>query len=133
MALRYGELGQKAKRKVWGMFLDMVLKSEQSASSTRSTSSPDSASADSSSSTAITVVESEPLETLFTDDDIDWLSKKNLNGRQIKNAVRTAQALAKSRGTRMGMREVRKVLEVQEGFENDLKGTGRLDGMHAYA
>lgn len=150
VALRYGELGQKAKKKVWGMFLDMVLKSEQADSDktkpiTSSSTDPDdststnsdSASTPASNSTVLlettTEKEKEALKALFSEEDVDSLSKKNLNGRQIKNVVRTAQALAKSRGTRMGMKEVKKVLEVSESFENDLRGTGRLDGMHAYA
>lgn len=31
------------------------------------------------------------------------------------------------------MKHIRIVLNVAEGFENDLKGTGQLDSMHAYA
>jgi hypothetical protein len=31
------------------------------------------------------------------------------------------------------MKHLKIVLNVAEGFENDLKGTGQLDSMHAYA
>ena len=73
------------------------------------------------------------IKPLVTPEDIQWLSRKELNGRQIKNLVRTAQALAKSKGDRMDFRHLKKVLSVSESFDNDLRGTGRLDNMHAYA
>jgi len=103
VALRYGELGFKAKLKIWTMFLGMVR-----------SQNPD---------------ESEDI----AEDEVDWLAKRNMNGRQIKNAVRTAQALAKSKKEKMCIRHVKTVLGVAEGFENDLKGTGRMDSLHAYA
>jgi hypothetical protein len=47
--------------------------------------------------------------------------------------VRTAQALAKSKGEMMDMKHVKTVMGVTEGFENDLKGTGKMDSLNAYA
>lgn len=55
IALRYGDLTAKAKRSVWKMFLDKVRSIEG-------------------------------VETAdFTDDDLDILSRHNLNGRQVSN------------------------------------------------
>lgn len=52
---------------------------------------------------------------------------------QIKNSVRTAQALANNKNEKLAMKHIKTVLDVAEGFENDLKGTGQLDSMNAYA
>lgn len=69
----------------------------------------------------------------FSDEDLDALARHQLNGRQIKNAVRTAQALALKEGKVLGMEQVKKVLEVSESFERDLKGgTGYMDAMRSY-
>ena len=52
---------------------------------------------------------------------------------QIKNAVRTAQALAVNEKQRLSMEHIKRVLEVAESFNNDLKGgTGYLDAMRSY-
>ncbi|OBT59840.1 hypothetical protein VE03_10655, partial [Pseudogymnoascus sp. 23342-1-I1] len=59
-------------------------------------------------------------ESPFTEDDFSYIAKKNLNGRQIKNTVRTAQALAKDE--ELGMIHIRRVLKVTDEFEKDLKG-----------
>lgn len=124
VALRYGELTTKAKRSVWKMFLDKVRAKDG--------------------------VET----TSFKESDYDKLSRHNLNGRQvrpfiiehfrswigmgwlnqkllsqIKNAVRTAQALAVNEKTPLSMLHIAKVLEVAETFEKDLKGGTGYEGM----
>ena len=48
---------------------------------------------------------------------------------QIKNAVRTAQALAVNEKTPLSMIHIAKVLEVAETFEKDLKGGTGYEGM----
>ncbi|KAI2082552.1 guanine nucleotide exchange protein for ADP-robosylation factor [Ophidiomyces ophidiicola] len=103
VALRYGDLTTKAKRTVWKMFLDRVRNKEG-------------------------------LEvTGFTEKDYDVLARHNLNGRQIKNSVRTAQALAINENTPLSMEHINRVLDVAETFEQDLKGgTGYMDAMRSY-
>ncbi|KAL8889315.1 MAG: hypothetical protein Q9205_003480 [Flavoplaca limonia] len=103
VALRYGELTTKAKRSVWKMFLDKVASKDG-------------------------------VETaVFKETDYDKLARHNLNGRQIKNAVRTAQALAVNEKKALDMGHIAKVLEVAETFEKDLKGgTGYEDAMRSY-
>jgi len=55
------------------------------------------------------------------------------NGRQIKNAVSTAQSLALHEESKLGMVHLKRVLDVSENFERDLKGgTGYLDAMRSY-
>jgi len=103
VALRYEELGFKAKKEIWKMFLERVRVME-----------------------GIKVMP-------FTDRDYDTLAKKNINGRQIKNAVRTAQALAVDEKKELSMEHVKRVLEVAESFDRDLKGgSGYLDAMRSY-
>ena len=75
-----------------------------------------------------------PAIATFTENDLDRLARReHFNGRQIKNAVRSAQALAVNEGVPMGMPHVLKVLDVAEAFERDLKGgTGYLEAMRSY-
>jgi len=69
----------------------------------------------------------------FADKDFDRLSREGLNGRQIKNAVKTAQALAVYEKAPLSIEHINRVLEVAESFERDLKGgTGYMDAMRSY-
>ena len=103
VALRYGELTGKAKKTVWKTFIEKVV-----------------------------AIEGVKVEK-FAEDDYDKLSRRNLNGRQIKNAVRTAQALAIDEEKALSMAHIIKVLDVAETFERDLKGgPGYEDAMRSY-
>ena len=55
--------------------------------------------------------------------EAEWeqLGTKRINGRQIKNAVRTALALATNRGSKLTFGVLNEVLEVMEQFELDFK------------
>ncbi|KAL2218538.1 putative AAA family ATPase [Thermoascus aurantiacus ATCC 26904] len=103
IALRYGDLTPKARRSVWKMFLEKVRAKDG-------------------------------VETVkFTEKDYDMLARNNLNGRQIKNSVRTAQALAVNEKTPLSMAHILRVLEVAETFDQDLRGgTGYIDAMRSY-
>lgn len=69
----------------------------------------------------------------FTDQDLESLARHEMNGRQIKNTVRTAQALALNERAIMRMSHVKRVLDVSEAFDRDLKGgTGYEDAMRSY-
>lgn len=92
LSLRYGDLTQKAKKAVWKMFLDKVKN-----------------------------MEGMQVEGI-TDHDLDLLARRNLNGRQIKNLTRTAQALAVHEGKPLTLHHIKKVIDVAETFEADLKG-----------
>ncbi|KAF2817378.1 P-loop containing nucleoside triphosphate hydrolase protein [Mytilinidion resinicola] len=103
MPLRYGELTPKAKKEIWKTFVEKVR-----------------------------VVEGLQV-TPFGEKDFDALARNNLNGRQIKNAVRTAQSLAISEQESFSLEHIKRVLEVAEDFDHDLKGgTGYLDAMRSY-
>ncbi|KAH8145615.1 uncharacterized protein LAJ45_10416 [Morchella importuna] len=47
---------------------------------------------------------------------------RELNGRQIKNCVRTARSLAESEGKRVDLSHLMVVLDIQQRFENDFGG-----------
>lgn len=57
----------------------------------------------------------------FTDPELDELAKAELNGRQIKNALKTASLLAWSQETRLRFKHVKVVLNLRES--NLLKAT----------
>ena len=120
VALRYGDLTTKAKRSIWKMFLERVRAIEGVHTSS------------------------------FSEEDYDVLSRHTLNGRQvsylfwaerkkmltktqIKNSVRTAQALAVNESSPLSMDHIKRVLDVAETFDHDLRGgTGYLDAMRSY-
>ncbi|KAI9693169.1 MAG: hypothetical protein M1822_005165 [Bathelium mastoideum] len=103
VALRYMELDSKARKEVWRMFVEKCR-----------------------------AVEGVDTVT-FKESDFESLARKTMNGRQIKNVVRTAQALAVNEKEALSMDHIKKVLEVAESFDRDLKGgTGYLDAMRSY-
>jgi len=118
MALKYGELTVKARRAVWKMFLEKIRDVEDAEVAAAGEGEAKGAA---------------PSVPAFTEADYDILARKVLNGRQIKNVARTAQALALNEGKRVGVEHVRRVLEVQDEFNNDLKGgRGFVDAMRSY-
>jgi len=50
------------------------------------------------------------------------LAEGELNGRQIKNVVRTAKSLAAYKRQRLDFEQVKQVMEIQMAFERDLEG-----------
>ncbi|MCJ1431655.1 hypothetical protein MMC27_001010 [Xylographa pallens] len=103
VALRYTELTYKARKSIWIMFLQRVR-------------------------------ELDGVKTVkFAEADYDRLAKTVLNGRQIKNSVRTAQALAVNEGVELGMGHIQRVLDVAKNFEHDLRGgPGWEDSLRLY-
>jgi adenylate kinase family enzyme len=92
MGIRYEELTQKARMEIWKHHIEKVVNMEGQ--------------------------ESEP----FKDEDIEELARKVLNGRQIKNTVKTAQSIALSEKEAFGIIHMKRVLEVQEDFQEDMRG-----------
>ncbi|KJR88314.1 ATPase, AAA family protein [Sporothrix schenckii 1099-18] len=103
LALRYDILDQRAKKAIFKIFIERVRVLEK--------------------------IEMMP----FSDEDYNDLARNELNGRQIKNTVRTAQALAVNKKEPMSMSHIRQVLEVHMSFDRDLKGgPGFQDAMRSY-
>ncbi|KAK6579688.1 hypothetical protein PZA11_007924 [Diplocarpon coronariae] len=103
IALRYGELSVKAKKSVFKAFVERVRLLEGT-------------------------------ETMpFTEEDYNSLARHSLNGRQIKNTIRTAQALAVNNKEPLSMEHIKRVLDVSNAFDRDLKGgPGFEDAMRGY-
>ncbi|OTB03848.1 hypothetical protein M426DRAFT_73749 [Hypoxylon sp. CI-4A] len=103
IALRYDDLDMKAKRAIFKIFIERAR--------------------------AVAGIDLMP----FDEDDYTSLARHSLNGRQIKNTVGTAQALAVNKNEPLSMHHIREVLNVQQNFERDLKGgTGYQDAMRSY-
>jgi SpoVK/Ycf46/Vps4 family AAA+-type ATPase len=102
LSLRYEELSTKARHRVWKLFLEKVKKTE-----------------------GVEIAK-------ITETDYSDLARRDVNGRQIKNLVRAAQALAVHEGKPLSMVHIRRVIDVAEKFERDLKGgTGYSDAMRS--
>lgn len=69
------------------------------------------------------------MREIVSNEELDNIARKDLNGRQIKNVVRTSQALANSKGQKLELKHLMQVLKFTEEFEHNLKGTGQLDGV----
>lgn len=54
-------------------------------------------------------------ESSITEEEMDVLAKIDINGREIKNLVKTGKLLAKRKGEVLGMQHLRTVLGVQTG------------------
>ncbi|KAF2722916.1 hypothetical protein K431DRAFT_283425 [Polychaeton citri CBS 116435] len=103
LPLKYAQLTPKARKQVWKQFIDLCRQKDAAE------------------------------VAAITDQNLEDLSRKELNGRQIKNVVRTAQALALNEKAKLDMSAIKRVLEVSEDFDRDLKGgTGYLDAMRSY-
>ncbi|OAF55513.1 hypothetical protein VC83_07573 [Pseudogymnoascus destructans] len=74
-------------------------------------------------------------DAAYSDKQLNVLAKHSLNGRQasIKNAVRSAHAIASSDGTHLCYSHLETVLEVGKEFENDFRGSGEMANMLSYA
>lgn len=103
VALRYDSLDTKAKKTIFGMFIQRIK--------------------------ALGRLELQP----FTDEDLEDLARHDLNGREIKNVVGSAQDLAVSKSEVFSMRHIRKVLDVHAKFGRDLRGgPGYEEAMRSY-
>ncbi|PSR82533.1 P-loop containing nucleoside triphosphate hydrolase protein [Coniella lustricola] len=105
IALRYDPLDLRARKTIFKMFVDKACAQQKSGED----------------------------RIVFTDEDYGNLSRYNLNGRQIKNTVIRAQALAVNKAEPLSMKHVRQILDVQVSFDQDLKGgSGYEDAMRSY-
>lgn len=69
----------------------------------------------------------------FKEADVLELAKYELNGRQIRNTVASAQALAVTQGQPLDMTHFRQVLDVAKDFERDVRGGPAFqDAMNSY-
>jgi len=91
VALRYRDLDIKAREQVWRNFVSKIENGPQA------------------------------IKTNINESDYEFLASVDLNGRQIKNAARTALSLADNEGKKLDVQYVKGVLGVVEAFERDFK------------
>ncbi|KAK6536843.1 hypothetical protein TWF281_001053 [Arthrobotrys megalospora] len=75
-------------------------------------------------------IEASGNTTAIKEADYDFLGSVPLNGRQIKNAARTALSLAENMGEKLSVESVKSVLGIVEAFERDfqeLKKTKQIE------
>ncbi|KAF3934426.1 hypothetical protein ABW19_dt0209334 [Dactylella cylindrospora] len=72
----------------------------------------------------IAKIEGSGTETTIVEEDFKELEPIELNGRQIKNATRTALSIAARRGEKLGLEHLKIVLGVVDAFERDFRGIG---------
>ncbi|KAH7359851.1 hypothetical protein BKA66DRAFT_426750 [Pyrenochaeta sp. MPI-SDFR-AT-0127] len=111
MGIRYENLPAKARKKIWQHHVGKVEKMTQDADNKAAKD------------------KAKP----FTEADYDELSKRVMNGRQIKNMVKTSQSIALAEKDAFSMEHIKRVLEVAEAFEDDMRGgKGYRDAMRQY-
>ncbi|KAK7748646.1 hypothetical protein SLS53_000667 [Cytospora paraplurivora] len=130
IALRYDPLDLKAKKAIFRMFIEkarsqqLQLQQKRERQRQRGKGKGEDG--------GVPMVVPTPLPT-FTEEDYNALARHDLNGRQIKNTVIRAQALAVNKGEALSMAHVGQILDVQVNFDRDLKGgTGYQDAMRSY-
>ncbi|KAI9748613.1 MAG: hypothetical protein M4579_007174 [Chaenotheca gracillima] len=70
---------------------------------------------------------------IWSSEDLALLANKDLNGREIKNIVSTAHALATEKGRQVSISELELVIEAGEDFDYDHKGAGKVAYSSSYA
>ncbi|EMD93836.1 hypothetical protein COCC4DRAFT_76131 [Bipolaris maydis ATCC 48331] len=104
MGIRYEELSARARRDIWQQHVGRVQRMKGSQGM-----------------------------KAFSEADFDVLSQRVLNGRQIKNTVKTSQAIAVAEQSAFSMEHVRRVLEAGQAFDDDMRGgKGYRDAMRQY-
>ena len=66
-------------------------------------------------------IEANGAGTDINDEDYEFLSSVVLNGRQIKNAARTALSLAENANEKLSLEAIKSVLGIVQAFEDDFK------------
>ncbi|KAL2884654.1 aaa family atpase [Ceratocystis lukuohia] len=111
IALRYDNLQPRARQAIFKMFIKKVQDQKPSRELEGCSGTP----------------------YQFTEDDFETLGKWDLNGRQIKNTISTAQALSINKKERFSMQHIREVFSVLSAFDQDLKGgPGYEEAMRSY-
>jgi len=145
MGIRYDNLPAKARKKIWQHHVGKVEKMRREAEAEAEKKGE--------SKKKEKDGKDEKEVKPFTEADFDELSKRNMNGRQaritielvcvdcfanqkkiqIKNTVKTSQSIALAEKSVFSMEYVKRVLDVAEAFEDDMRGgKGYRDAMRQY-
>lgn len=68
-----------------------------------------------------------PGGVTISDKEFQALAEDDLNGRQIKNVIKTAESLALFDGVQLDFKQLRQVTKIQATFEKDLSNFGEID------
>ncbi|KAL2044439.1 hypothetical protein N7G274_003144 [Stereocaulon virgatum] len=68
----------------------------------------------------------------YTSVDLDWLSKKEVNGRQIKNIISTAHALTVNEKVPLSRSHLEIVIDLDKEFQKDYNGAGQMANKASY-
>ncbi|GIZ44352.1 hypothetical protein CKM354_000755200 [Cercospora kikuchii] len=63
-------------------------------------------------------------EDIVDDEGCRALAQADINGRQIKNVIRTAKSLAQFKGEKLDREKLQQVITIQEEFESELDNVG---------
>ncbi|CAD6566684.1 MAG: hypothetical protein ASARMPREDX12_008793 [Alectoria sarmentosa] len=103
LGIKYDQLSKKAKAEIWTAFIKQANK-------------------------VSTTGEGAKLSPKQLDD----LSRREFNGRQIKNTVRMAHAFATAKGIPLGYDHLMAAIEANEDFDNDFRGAGQAASAASY-
>ncbi|KAH6881134.1 P-loop containing nucleoside triphosphate hydrolase protein [Thelonectria olida] len=65
-------------------------------------------------------------------DAVDKLAEKELNGREIRNAVFVARSMAQYEGTVVCATHLKESISAREQFQRDFQGAGAVDNLNSY-
>ena len=135
ISLEYHELDAKSRKTVWVNFLDQHDVAQAASRERPPKALPSAAkSPEQINGVSATGVADEDAQELhrkrtlphaMQSKDVDRLSSLNMNGRQIKNILKTAQLLASKRGEGLSYNHVRTVMEVTQHLHNTTQESER--------
>lgn len=135
ISLDYPELDTKSRKKVWDNFLKQHDEAQAAsrdrgptkalATAAKSDSSTTGASAAEMDQATLELHRKRTLPHAMEPKDVDRLSRLNMNGRQIKNILKTAQLLASKRGEGLSYDHVKTVMDVTQHLHNTSQETER--------
>lgn len=99
--LKYGDLSFESRKRIWANFLKKVGKGVEGGE--------------------------EVLGVDVKEEEIEVLAKAEINGRQIKNVIRTAKSLAVYHRKKLDCEMLLQVVKIQMDFEDELDGLMEVD------
>jgi hypothetical protein len=133
ISLEYHELDTKSRKKVWDNFLKQHDDAQAASRERGPKALATAAKSESTTGASAAEINEDAAEThrkrtlphAMAPSDVDRLSRLNMNGRQIKNILKTAQLLASKRGEGLSYDHVKTVMEVTQHLHNTSQETER--------
>ena len=141
ISLEYHELDAKSRKTVWVNFLEQYNVAQAATRERPLKKLPSAAKAangaQTSSTSAVDGMDDQELKTFhhnqthphqITSSNIDKLSQMSMNGREIKNILKSAQLLASREGKGLSYEHVKTVMEVMQHLHNATRDSERTKG-----